>query len=191
MDRKAVFFILMSVLAGLNLGTVRRAEDPIRDTQTNPILYEQKKEEEKDGKKGPLLYHVKNYPREGFFIDPPFEKEKKISPEGAVTEKASPSLEASSWWEEQPAVPQAPSPAEAVSQPLPELLSETEMAPKPEVAEPSAIPQTPPPADAVSEPLPEPLPEAEMASKPEAAEQPVAPSAAESAASGKGDDYWW
>lgn len=140
MDRKAVFFIFVSVLAGLNLGTVRRAEDPIRDTQTNPILYEQKKEEEKDGKKGPLLYHVRNYPREGFFIDPPFEKEKETSQERALTEKTPLPLEASSWWEEEPAVPQASFPAEANSQPLPEPLPETEIASKSEAAEPSAVP---------------------------------------------------
>mgnify|MGYP001288008708 CR=1 FL=1 len=191
MGRNAVFFIFMSVLAGLNLGTVRRSEDPIRDTQTNPILYEQKKEEEKDGKKGPLLYHVKNYPREGFFIDPPFEKEKKTSLEGAVTEKAAPSLEATSWWEEQPALPQAPSLAEAAAQPLPGSLPEAGMASKSEVAEQPAVFQEPSPAETVTEPLPESMPETEMASRPETAAQPAIPSEAADTASGKGEDYWW
>jgi len=120
MNKKALFFIFVSVLAGLNLGTVRRTEDPIRDTQTNPILYEQKKEEEKDGKKGPLLYHVKNNPREDFFINPPFEKEKKSLSKGIVTEKAHLSAETASWWEEQPTTSQAVPPAETVSGPLPE-----------------------------------------------------------------------
>lgn len=98
-----MFFIFLSVIAGLNLGTVRKAEDPIRDTQTNPILYEQKKEEEKDGKKGPLMYHVKNNPREAFFIDPPFESIKKDA--GAVRGQEA-SQDIADWWEEQPASPE-------------------------------------------------------------------------------------
>ena len=81
------------LVAGLNLATVRKTQDPIRDTQTSGILYEQKMEEEKDGKKGPLMYHVKNNPRESFFIDPPFEKAKKGSEKETVTEKASSSLD--------------------------------------------------------------------------------------------------
>jgi hypothetical protein len=122
MNQRAVSLIFISILSGLNLGSILKAEDPIRDTQTNPILYEQKKEEEKDGKKGPLLYHVKNNPRESFFIDPPFEKEKgsasrKIAP-GEVT---SPSGTAD-WWEEQSTGPRAVSPGEKVSEPVPESL---------------------------------------------------------------------
>lgn len=137
MNKSRVFFIIVLAAAGLNLGTVRKAEDPIRDTQTNPILYEQKKEEEKDGKKGPLLYHVKNYPRETFFIDPPFEAS-KTSSEGAavVTEKAHVPAEAADWWEEQPAGSQAGSFAEAPAKPLQESFPATEEVRNPEAAEP-------------------------------------------------------
>lgn len=103
MHKNAVFLIFLSVLAGLNLGTVRKSEDPIRDTQTNPILYQQKMEEEKDGKKGPLLYHVKNYPRESFFIDPPFEKIAKQISGSAVAKEMTAPAEVENWWEEQPA----------------------------------------------------------------------------------------
>lgn len=157
MNRKVVFFIFVSVLAGLNMGSIRRAEDPIRDTQTNPILYEQKKEEDKDGKKGPLMYHVRNNPRESFFIDPPFEKEKKSS-EKIVTEKTplSASADTTGWWEEQATAPQEGSPAETVSEPLSEPLSGEEKVQDYKVAEQPAV-----------------LPEAETAP------------------SGKGDDYWW
>lgn len=122
MNKNVIFFIIVLAAAGLNLGTVRKAEDPIRDTQTNPILYEQKKEEEKDGKKGPLLYHVKNYPRESFFIDPPYEVEKKTSAGEAVKELAPASLDTAGWWEEQPTASQTESSVEAASEPLPELL---------------------------------------------------------------------
>ncbi len=120
MNKRTLILIFVSVLAGLNLGSIRRAEDPIRNTQTNPILYEQKKEEEKDGKKGPLMYHVKNNPREGFFIDPPIEKEKKSSSGESVTEKAPSAADTAGWWEEQPTDAQAVLPAETVSEPLPE-----------------------------------------------------------------------
>ena len=161
-------FIFLSVLAGLNLGTVRKAEDPIRDTQTNPILYEQKKEEEKDGKKGPLLYHVKNNPRESFFIDPPFEKEKKSSSGEIVTEKAPDSKETAGWWEEQPTASQATAPVETAVEFQTGASSET-------IAESSS----------------EPLPEAEKSRDSDAAQQPAAVSSAENAPSGKGDDAWW
>ena len=142
MNRKALFFIFVSVLAGLNLASVRQTEDPIRYTQTNGILYEQKMEEEKDGKKGPLMYHVRNNPRESFFIDPPFEKEKKSSSKEAVTEQAPSSADTAGWWEEQPTTPQAVSPTETVSQPLPEPSPEAEKVQSSEAAEqPAAAPE--------------------------------------------------
>jgi len=51
MNQRALFFIFLCLIAGLNLGTVRKTDDPIRDTQTNPILYEQKKGRGKGRKK--------------------------------------------------------------------------------------------------------------------------------------------
>ena len=131
----------MGVLAGLNLGTVRRTEDPIRDTQTDGILYQQKMEEEKDGKKGPLMYHVKYNPRESFFIDPPFEKAKKTSPKETVTEKAPASTDTTGWWEEQPTDSKAVPPTETVSEPRPEPLPEADKVQSHEAAEqPAAAP---------------------------------------------------
>lgn len=143
MNKSALFLIFLSVLAGLNLGTVRRTEDPIRDTQTNPILYEQKKEEEKDGKKGPLLYHVKNSPQETFFIDPPFEKEKKSFSKEIVTEKAPASVDTAGWWEEQPTAPRVVPFTETVSELLPEYLSEEKKDQGLELSEqPAAVTET-------------------------------------------------
>ncbi|MFH0984666.1 MAG: hypothetical protein V1882_03925 [Candidatus Omnitrophota bacterium] len=135
MNKKILFLIFVSVLAGLNVGSIRRSEDPVRDTQTNPILYEQKKEEEKDGKKGPLMYHVKNVPREGFLIDPPIEKEKTDSSAKTVAVEAASPAGTSSWWEEEPKDPQTDSHAEAVSEPLPEIPPETEKVLNEEVVE--------------------------------------------------------
>ena len=138
MNKKAMFLILMSVLAGLNLGLIRKVEDPIRDTQTDPILYEQKKEEEKDGKKGPLLYHVKNNPRESFFIDPPFEKATKDSSKQTAPEKTTSPSGTADWWEEQSTESQAMSSDKTASKPVPGPLPEAEKAPGPKAPEQSA-----------------------------------------------------
>ena len=138
-----MFFIFINVVAALNLGTVRKAEDPVRDTQTNPILYKQKMEEEKDGKKGPLLYHVKHNPREAFFIDPPFEKEKKSPSKEIATEEAPSAAGTTGWWEEQSTTSPTGTAAETVSEPLPEALPETEKAQNSEsVEQPAAAPET-------------------------------------------------
>ncbi len=124
MNKNSMFFIFVLGLAAANLGTVRRTEDPIRDTQTNPILYEQKKAEEKDGKKGPLMYHVKNSPYETFFIDPPYEAAKKIPAGEVLTEKVPGTTDITGWWEEQSTAPQEVPPPETVSEPPAEPLPE-------------------------------------------------------------------
>ena len=142
MNKRALFFIFVLGMAALNLGSVRQTDDPVRDTQTNPILYKQKMEEEKDGKKGPLLYHVQNSPRETFFIDPPFEKEKKDPSKEIVTEKTSSSTDTTGWWEEQSTTPSKVPPAETVSEPLPEPLPEAEKVRDHEaVGQPAATPE--------------------------------------------------
>jgi hypothetical protein len=169
MNKNAIFFIILSVLAGLNLGTVRKTEDPIRDTQTNPILYKQKMEEEKDGKKGPLMYHVKNNPRESFFIDPPYDAEEKKSSGGTVAGEAPPApADTAGWWEEQPSGAQAESPAEVGAEPLPGS-----------------------PSEAGTEPLPESLPEEEKARDLEPAESAAPETDAGDAPADKSSDSWW
>ena len=147
MNRKAMFLLFLSVfgLASLNLASVRKNEDPIRDTQTNPILYEQKKEEEKDGKKGPLLYNVKYNPREAFFIDPPIEPEKQGPGATHVTEAVPAATDTADWWEEQPAAPQTPSgtagPVADVSpEPLPQEKKDQDL----ETAEQQPVPAADP-----------------------------------------------
>jgi len=115
MKKSTLFFILVIGLAALQLGSVRKKDNPILATQTEGILYEQKKEEEKDGKKGPLLYHVKNDPLETFFIEPPIDKAPKDTGEAAGTAKVSKAEEAVDWWEEQPSVGK-PAPLETSGQ---------------------------------------------------------------------------
>ena len=58
----------------LNLGTIKKADDPILKTQTDPISYKQKMEEEKDGPKGAPTPSFKLYPKEGFMTDPAVEE---------------------------------------------------------------------------------------------------------------------
>lgn len=100
MNKKILFFILVGVLAGVHVGTVRRTDDPIRNTQTDPIAYQQKMEEEKDGKKGPSSYSVKYNPSDTFFVAPPFDEKEKVSAkEKSRVEKPS---ALSDWWEEKP-----------------------------------------------------------------------------------------
>ena len=64
------------------MGTIRKQEDPITKTQTDPILYKQKLEETKDGEKGPPTPSWKLYPKEGFMADSPVEnKKEEVQPE--------------------------------------------------------------------------------------------------------------
>ena len=133
MNKKVLFFIFVSVLAGLNFGTVRKTEDPVRDTQTAPILYEQKMEEEKDGKKGPLLYHVKYNPKDTFFIDLPYERDTKPVAAQEKALGAMPGADTTSWWEEQPADQQAAPAAE--KSPVPESEATSQPSEKSPVAE--------------------------------------------------------
>lgn len=163
MNKKALFLALISLFAGLNLGTVRHTDDPIRDTQTNPILYEQKKEEEKDGVKGPLLYHVKNNPRESFFIDPPFEAVTKTPVKAAAEATLPASTGAAGWWEEQPTGSEAtPLAKESVSSPSPESL-----------------------------PIEEPAKGFEDTKKHNETPEAATDNAKAPSGKGKGEDYWW
>jgi len=139
MNKRAFFFIFVSVLAGLNLASIRKAEDPIRDTQTNPILYKQKMEEEKDGKKGPPLYSVKNNPHDTFFVDLPYETEKEVSASKAATEETVASEETTGWWEEQPGESHVRSSDQTVTEALPEFSAEEKVFQDTEAVDPSAV----------------------------------------------------
>lgn len=62
---------LMIIIALLNLASIRKSEDPVINTQTNPIAHQEKLEEIKEGEKGapsPLFIH---FQKEPFLIDPP------------------------------------------------------------------------------------------------------------------------
>lgn len=114
MMRKCLVLSLLIGFAVLNMAVVRKTEDPIRDTQTDPILYKQKMEEEKDGKKGPLSYSVKNNPADTFLTEPPFAPEEEMTDKEKSLKSAPAGMD---WWEEPVAVDQASSAEDA---PVPE-----------------------------------------------------------------------
>lgn len=61
---------------GLNLGTIRKKDDPILNTQTDPIAYKEKMEEIKDGEKGAPMPSVTLYAKEKFLAEGPVAKGK-------------------------------------------------------------------------------------------------------------------
>ena len=74
--------ILLLILIGLSsIATIRKDEDPVRKTQTDPILYKQKMEEQKDGVKGAPSPSFKFYNREGFLADSPVDQKKEEAAE--------------------------------------------------------------------------------------------------------------
>ncbi|MBU9889395.1 MAG: hypothetical protein KTQ49_05975 [Candidatus Omnitrophica bacterium] len=113
MRKRILIFILVSGLAVVHSGAIRRSDDPIRNAQTDGISFQQKMEEEKDGVKGPSSYSVRYNPNDTFFIDPPFDKEEDTAAgvERVVREPSG----LSDWWEEQPA---QESPAASGERPL-------------------------------------------------------------------------
>ena len=61
----------------MHTATVRKREDPILLTQTDPIAYKDKLEETKDGEKGAPMPSMKLYPNQRFLTAPPFSNETK------------------------------------------------------------------------------------------------------------------
>ena len=99
MNKNIISSIFVLVLASLSLAAIYRNEDPIRDTQTDPIAYQQKMEEEKDGKKGALLYSVKYNPSDNFLTASPVAEEEKVMEPVEAEENT---WTEASWWEEVP-----------------------------------------------------------------------------------------
>lgn len=70
----------LGVLIFLNLGAIRKNEDPIARTQTDPISYKQKREENKDGVKGAPKPSFKYYEKEEFLVNSPMGMGKEGEP---------------------------------------------------------------------------------------------------------------
>ena len=74
-NRHVYFLGLILLMSLLQVGTIRKEEDPIKRTQTEPILFKQKMEEQKDGVKGAPTPSFNYYGKEKFLIEPPYEGE--------------------------------------------------------------------------------------------------------------------
>ncbi len=81
-------FVLL-LLVFIHGGAVRKKDDPILRTQTNPILYKEKMEEMKDGEKEAPLPSFKLYRKEEFLADPPMAAEPKRESRGIYQEEVS------------------------------------------------------------------------------------------------------
>lgn len=111
-------FVLVTVLVA-NLAALRKNEDPIQDTQTDPITYKQKVEETKDGVKGAPAPSFKFYEKEQFLEKAPTatgseEPEQKTQPleddfevsevnwdeDAALEEEPAEDAEDEEWWVE-------------------------------------------------------------------------------------------
>ncbi len=63
---RTFLWLSLGLLAFLNMAAVNKAQDPIRDTQTNPIGLNEKTDELKDGQKEAPKPSMKLYPDQGF-----------------------------------------------------------------------------------------------------------------------------
>ncbi len=78
---------LVAVSIGMSLGVIRKKDDPILRTQTDPISYQQKMEEEKDGKKGAPAPSFAFYKKSRFLTEPPMTAGNNLSERKVPEEK--------------------------------------------------------------------------------------------------------
>lgn len=117
----------LAILWLVHGNAILKHEDPIQDTQTEAILYDQKMEQEKDGVKAAATPKVIYYGGQGFLTKSSLAKNEKEG-EGASAKKKKQSFNWSDWWEEKPAEPETQEQA-AVEEELPvkdEALQESE-----------------------------------------------------------------
>ncbi len=105
MKKITLILSVMIVMIGfLNSGTIRKKQDPILKTQTDPITYKQKMEEMKDGPKGPPTPSFQLFPKENFMADSSVEEGKEELPQNASTPEnisevpVSEGEESEEWW---------------------------------------------------------------------------------------------
>ncbi len=68
---KSYLLIVLSATLILQTGAIRKNQDPIKDTQTEPIAYSDKQEALKDGEKGAPAPSFKFYEKENFLVRTP------------------------------------------------------------------------------------------------------------------------
>lgn len=95
------WFVFVAFVHG---NAILKNEDPLRDGQTEGILYDQKMEQEKDGVKAAATPKVIYYGGQGFLTKSSLSKNEKESESGAAKKKKQ-TFNWSDWWEEKPAEP--------------------------------------------------------------------------------------
>ena len=84
---KSILIATWGTVFILNAGTIRKENDPILRTQTDPISYKQKLEETKDGIKGAPAPSFTYYEKEGFLVKTPMQTGVETKPKvGSVAE---------------------------------------------------------------------------------------------------------
>ncbi len=115
------FWVLgyLALIGLIHVNAFLKSEDPIRDTQTDPISYDKKMEEEKDGVKAPSSPRVVFYGGQGFLS-----KKNSVShaDDGQEMKKSvkKESFNWADWWGDKPSASNsAPASTEAVESNLP------------------------------------------------------------------------
>jgi hypothetical protein len=97
----------------MHIAAIRREEDPVLKTQTEPILYKQKVEEEKDGVKGAPTPSFRYYEKPQFLSEAPIDQKKEetaplplpdtteegIEAQDETGDEAETEEEAEDWWD--------------------------------------------------------------------------------------------
>lgn len=104
--KRAGLISWLAILWLVHGNAILKHEDPIQDTQTEAILYDQKMEQEKDGVKAAATPKVIYYGGQGFLTKSSLAKNEKEG-EGVSAKKKKQSFNWSDWWEEKPAETEA------------------------------------------------------------------------------------
>lgn len=74
---RTIGFVCFAFWACALMGSIRKNQDPILETQTSGILHKDKMEEIKDGEKGAPTPSFKLFDKFGFLAEPPINEEQK------------------------------------------------------------------------------------------------------------------
>ena len=100
---KKLSFLLILTIGLLSSGAILKKRDSIRDTQTDPVAYQAKLKEQREGKKGPPVPSFEFFPKQRFLVQSPVEKPKPSSLSGNEREQdqAEPSDQEEKWeWQD-------------------------------------------------------------------------------------------
>ena len=84
---KKLSFLLILTIGLLLSGAVLKKRDSIQDTQTDPVAYQAKVKEQREGKKGPPVPSFEFFPKQRFLVQSPVEKPKPSSFENTESDQ--------------------------------------------------------------------------------------------------------